>query len=95
MICHCTTLTSSSVDSQKVLEERGILAHVIAQNGGKVLPGDCANCKMSQCAWDKAACETCETAAATSESFYSETNTDDKDSPSLDAYLPTSTCCMQ
>ena len=72
--------------------EWGILARVIAQNGGKTLPDDCANCKMSQCAWDKAACET---AAATSESFYSETNTDDKDSPSLDAYLPTSTCCMQ
>ena len=75
-----------------ILEEQGILAHVIAQNGGKVLPGDCANCKMSQHAWDKAACKT---AAATSESFYSKINTDDKDSPSLDAYLPTSTCCMQ
>ena len=75
-----------------ILEERGILAHVIAQNGGKVLPGDCANCKMSQRARDKAACET---AAATSESFYSEINTDDEDSPSLDAYLPTSTCCMR
>ena len=74
-----------------ILEEQGILAHVIAQNSGKVLPCDCAYCKMSQCTWDKAACET---AAATSESFYSETNTDDEDSLSLDTYLPTSTCCM-
>ena len=74
-----------------ILEEWGILAHIIAQNCVKVLPGDCANCKMSQHSQDKAAHER---AAATSESFYSETNTDDKDSPSLDAYLPTSTCCM-
>ena len=74
-----------------ILEEQGIFAHAIAQNGGEALPSNCANCEMSQCTQDKAAHET---AAATTELFYSKTNTDDKDSLSLGAYLLTSTCCM-
>jgi len=75
-----------------VLEERGLLAHIAAQNGGKSVIGECANCKMSQRAQDKA---TREATSDLSNSFFANSNTDNEDSPARDAIHKSSTCCMQ
>ena len=77
-----------------VLEECGLLAHVVAQNGGKSVLGECANCKMSQWAQDKATREAT-LASDLSNSFFADTNTDNEDSPASDAIHQSSTCCMR
>jgi hypothetical protein len=52
---------------RQILEERGLLDELARLNGGKGIPGDCSNCKMSRREKEKRAREAAETMAGQDE----------------------------